>query len=54
MTLSTKDKEKPFILMGAAVAGLVIQHLIGKAVPTLLYVTEIGRVSGYPRRDATD
>ena len=42
MALSTKDKEKPFILMGAAVAGLVIQHLIGEAVPALLYVTEIG------------
>jgi arsenite transporter len=40
--LSTRDKEKPFILMGAAVTGLVIQHFIGEAVPALLYVTEIG------------
>ena len=28
--------------MGAAVAGLVIQQLIGAAVPVLLYVKEIG------------
>jgi len=42
MVLSRKDKEKPFILMGAAVAGLVIQHVIGEVVPWLLYVTEIG------------
>ena len=42
MDLSKKDKEKPFILMGAAVAGLVIQRVIGEAVPSLLYVTEIG------------
>jgi len=42
MALSTRDKEKPFILMGAAVAGLLVQHLIGHAVPALLYVTEVG------------
>jgi arsenite transporter len=42
MDISKKDKEKPFILMGAAVAGLVIQRVIGEAVPWLLYVTEIG------------
>jgi len=42
MALSTKDKEKPFILIGAAIVGLVVQHLVGEAVPALLYVTEIG------------
>ena len=42
MTLSTRDKEKPFILVGAAATGLAIQHFIGEAVPVLLYVTQIG------------
>ncbi len=42
MKLSTRDKEKPFILMAAAAAGLALQHFIGEAVPGLLYVTEIG------------
>ena len=42
MALSTRDKEKPFILVGAVAAGLAIQHFIGEAVPALLYVTQIG------------
>jgi arsenite transporter len=42
MNLSTRDKEKPFILMAAAATGLALQHFIGEAVPGLLYVTEIG------------
>jgi len=42
MALSTKDKEKPFILMAAAVVGLLVQHVVGHAIPALLYVTEIG------------
>jgi arsenite transporter len=42
MALSTRDKEKPFILMGAVIAGLAIQHAIGEAVPALIHVTEIG------------
>ena len=42
MTLSTRDKEKPFILVGAVGTGLAIQHFIGEAVPALLYVTQIG------------
>ena len=42
MTLSTRDKDKPFILVGAAAAGLALPHFIGEPVPTLLYVTQIG------------
>jgi len=42
MALSTRDKEKPFILMGAVAAGLAIQRVIGEAVPALIHVTEIG------------
>jgi arsenite transporter len=42
MALSTRDKQKPFILIAAAGAGLAIQHFIGDAVPALLYVTEVG------------
>lgn len=40
--LSTKDKEKPFILIGAVVAGIVIQRIIGREVPQLIYLTEVG------------
>ncbi len=40
--LSTKDKEKPFILIGAVIVGIIIQHFIGKAVPSLIELTEIG------------
>ena len=40
--LSTKDKEKPFILIGAVIAGIIIQRLIGKELPSLIYLTEIG------------
>lgn len=29
--LSTKDKEKPFILIGAVIAGIIIQRMIGSA-----------------------
>ena len=42
MQLSTKDKRKPFILIAAVAVGIVIQHIVGEAVPWLLYVTEIG------------
>ncbi len=40
--LSTKDKEKPFILLGAVVVGILLQRLIGKELPSLIYLTEIG------------
>ncbi|MFN3480680.1 MAG: arsenic resistance protein, partial [Thermodesulfovibrionales bacterium] len=40
--LSTKDKEKPFILIAAVIAGIIIQRLIGKELPSLIYLTEIG------------
>ncbi|MGQ9618341.1 MAG: arsenic resistance protein [Candidatus Aminicenantia bacterium] len=40
--LSTKDKEKPFILIGAVIAGIIIQRLIGREIPQLIYLTEIG------------
>ncbi len=40
--LSTKDKEKPFILIGAVIAGVIIQRVIGKELPWLIYLTEIG------------
>ena len=42
MTLSTKDKEKPFILIGAMIIGVLLQHVIGQGVPWLIYVTQIG------------
>jgi len=42
MALSTKDKEKPFILMAAAVVGLLVQHVLGHAISALLYITQIG------------
>ncbi len=40
--LSTKDREKPFILIGAVILGILIQRLIGKEIPQLIYLTEIG------------
>ncbi len=40
--LSTKDKEKPFILIGAVIAGIILQRFIGKELPWLIYLTEIG------------
>ncbi len=40
--LSTKDKEKPFILIAAVIAGIAIQRLIGRELPWLIYLTEIG------------
>ncbi len=40
--LSTKDKEKPFILIGAVIVGIIIQKFIDKSVPALIELTEIG------------
>ncbi len=40
--LSTKDKQKPFILLGAVLIGLILQALIKKELPWLIYITEIG------------
>ncbi|MFN3406990.1 MAG: arsenic resistance protein [Caldimicrobium sp.] len=40
--LSTKDKEKPFILIAAVIVGIIIQRMIGKELPSLIYLTEIG------------
>ncbi len=40
--VSTKDKEKPFILIGAVFLSVVIQRLTGGEIPELSYVTEIG------------
>jgi ACR3 family arsenite efflux pump ArsB len=40
--LSTKDKEKPFILIGAVIAGIILQRFIGKEMPWLIHLTEIG------------
>ncbi|BCB96214.1 arsenic resistance protein [Dissulfurispira thermophila] len=40
--LSTKDKEKPFILIGAVILGIIIQRIIGREIPQLIYLTEIG------------
>lgn len=42
MTLSVGDKRKPFILIGAMVAGIALQRVIGSAVPALAQVTQIG------------
>jgi ACR3 family arsenite efflux pump ArsB len=41
-SLTTKDKEKPFILIGAVIAGIILQRFIGKELPWLIYLTEIG------------
>ncbi len=40
--ISTKDKEKPFILIGAVLAGIIIQRILGKEISQLIYLTEIG------------
>ncbi len=40
--LSTKDKEKPFILIAAVIVGMIIQRIIGREIPWLIYLTEIG------------
>lgn len=40
--LSTKDKEKPFILIGAVIAGILLQSFIARELPGLIYLTEIG------------
>jgi len=40
--ISTKDKEKPFILIGAVIVGIIIQKIVGKDIPELIYLTEIG------------
>lgn len=40
--LSTKDKEKPFILIGAAVLGVIIQNILNTDFPWMTYVVEIG------------
>ncbi len=40
--LSTKDKEKPFILLGAVILGLIFQRIIGREISLFLYLTEIG------------
>ena len=42
MTLSVGDKRKPFILIGAMMAGIALQRVIGSAVPLLAQVTQIG------------
>ena len=40
--LSTKDKEKPFILIGAVIAGIILQRFIGREIAWLINLTEIG------------
>lgn len=40
--LSTRDKEKPLILVAAVVLGVILQRLIGHEIPGLIYATEIG------------
>lgn len=40
--LSTKDKEKPFILIGAAIIGIIIQNILNADIPWLNYVVEVG------------
>jgi arsenite transporter len=42
MTLSTKDKQKPFILIAAMIAGVLLQRLIGGSIPSLIHVTQAG------------
>lgn len=42
MPLSTKDKQKPFILIAAVAVGLLLQNLVGGAVLELIHLTEIG------------
>lgn len=40
--LSTKDKEKPFILIGAAVLGIIVQNILNTDFPWMTYIIEIG------------
>ncbi len=40
--LSTKDKTKPFILIGAVIFGAILQRVIGHDIPSLIHVTEVG------------
>ena len=40
--ISTKDKEKPFILIGAAVLGIIIQNILNTDFPWMTYIVEIG------------
>lgn len=40
--LSTKDKEKPFILIGAAILGIIIQNILNTDFPWMIYIIEIG------------
>lgn len=40
--LSTKGKEKPFILIGAAIIGIIIQNILNADIPWLNYVVEVG------------
>ncbi len=40
--ISTKDKEKPFILIGAAILGILIQNLFKIDLPWMSYVVEMG------------
>ena len=40
--MSTKDKEKPFILIGAAVLGIIIQNILNTDFPWMTYIVEIG------------
>jgi hypothetical protein len=42
IALSIKDKGKPFILIGAMIAGVLIQRVIGHGLPWLMYVTQMG------------
>ncbi len=41
-TLSKKDKEKPFILIGSILLGILIQKILDREIPQLIYLTEIG------------
>lgn len=41
-TISTRDKTKPLILIAAVAVGIAVQRLMGREVPWLLYVTEVG------------
>jgi len=40
--LTTKDKEKPFILIGAAILGIIIQNILDTDFPWMTYIIEIG------------
>ncbi len=40
--LSTKDKEKPFILIGSAILGIIIQNILNTDLPFMTYLVEVG------------